>query len=98
MGQIVWTREAERWLQDIHDYVAQDNPRAARETVLGIYERAQVLSRFPELGHRCERHPGRNIRIPLYGHCRIANLVTESGDIEILGVFHGALDIDRYLF
>ena len=31
-----------------------------------------------------------------YGHYRIAYLVKEDGDIDILGVFHGALDINRY--
>jgi toxin ParE1/3/4 len=36
MAQIVWTREAERWLSDIHDYIADDNPVAAMETVEGI--------------------------------------------------------------
>ncbi len=29
MAKIVWTEEAERWLKDIHDYIAQDNPVAA---------------------------------------------------------------------
>jgi plasmid stabilization system protein ParE len=32
----------------------------------------------------------------LYGHYRIAYLVKASGDIDILGVFHGALDIEKY--
>jgi plasmid stabilization system protein ParE len=37
MTEIIWTEEAERWLRDIHDYVAQDNPAAAEKIVLGIY-------------------------------------------------------------
>ena len=32
----------------------------------------------------------------LYEHYRITYLVKPDGDIDILGVFHGALDIDRY--
>jgi plasmid stabilization system protein ParE len=32
----------------------------------------------------------------LYGHYRIAYLVKDDGNIDILGVFHGALDIARY--
>ena|SRR5258706_8344039 len=95
MGQIVWTAEAERWLRDIYGYIAGDNPNAARETVQGIYDRAQVLEDFPELGQRysaSERH----VRILLYGHYRITYLVKPNNDIDILGVFHGALDITRY--
>ena len=37
------------------------------------------------------------IRILLYGHYRIAYLLKSESSIDILGVFHGALDIDRYL-
>jgi len=32
-----------------------------------------------------------------YGHYRITYLIRPDGNIDILGVFHGALDIDRYL-
>ena len=52
MAQIVWTVEAQRWLEDIFGYIAADNPRAATETVQGIYDRAQALSDFPEMGYR----------------------------------------------
>jgi len=36
------------------------------------------------------------IRILLYGHYRIAYIITDDF-IDILGVFHGALQIERYL-
>jgi toxin ParE1/3/4 len=58
MAEINWTAEAERWLRDIHDYIAEDNPEAASRVVEGIYEKAQLLRQFPELGHRYERLPG----------------------------------------
>ena len=32
MAKIVWTVEAERWLEDIYAYIAADNPLAAAET------------------------------------------------------------------
>ena len=28
MAEINWTAEAEMWLKDIHDYIAQDDPDA----------------------------------------------------------------------
>ena len=40
MAEIIGTEEAERWLKDIHDYIAQDNPVAAEKDVPGIYQRA----------------------------------------------------------
>ena len=55
------------------------------------------MKSFPELGHKYKSEPEGDIRILLYGHYRIAYLIKEKETIEILGVFHGALDIDRYL-
>ncbi len=98
MAEINWTEEAERWLKDIHDYIAQDSPESAIRVVEAIYEKAQLLDRFPEIGHRYDRIPEQHIRILLYGHYRIAYLIKLDGNIDILGVFHGALDIDRYLY
>jgi toxin ParE1/3/4 len=95
VAQIVWTAEASRWLQEIYDYIAADNEDAAHRTVLAIHERAEILLTFPEVGYRYRERP--EVRVLLYGHYRIAYLVTEERDIEILGVFHGALDIRRYL-
>lgn len=95
MAQIAWTQEAERWLSDIYQYIASDNPVAAMETVQGIYDRAQVLVDFPESGSRYWAS-SRNVRILLYGHYRITYLVKDDGNVDILGVFHGALDISKY--
>ena len=38
----------------------------------------------------------RHVRMLLYGHYRIAYLVKDDGNVDILGVFHGSLDITRY--
>jgi toxin ParE1/3/4 len=97
MAQIAWTREAERWLSDIYEYIASDNPVAAMETVQGIYDRAQILTDFPESGSRYWAAP-RHVRILLYGHYRITYLIKDDGNVDILGVFHGALDIGKYTF
>lgn len=95
MARIVWTAEASRWLQDIYDYIAADNEDAAYRTVLAIHERAETLLAFPEIGYRYREHP--EIRVLLYGHYRIAYLITDEKDVQLLGVFHGALDLARYL-
>jgi toxin ParE1/3/4 len=97
MAKITWTQEAESWLFDIYGYIAGDNTVAAMETVQGIYDRAQILTDFPECGSRYWVSK-RNVRILLYGHFRITYLVKDDGDVDILGVFHGALDISKYSF
>lgn len=98
MAEIRWTEEAHRWLRDIHDYIAADNPDAAQKVVADIFEKAQLLRSFPEIGHKYRVEAEGEIRVLLYGHYRIAYLLRSSpGCVDILGVFHGALDIDRYL-
>jgi toxin ParE1/3/4 len=95
MAQINWTAEAQRWLEDICEYISADNPRAAAETVQGIYDRAQAIEDFPEIGYRY-RASSRHVRILVHGNYRITYLVKDDGNVDILGVFHGALDISRY--
>ena len=97
MASLRWTDEAVSWLAEIRSYIEQDNPIAALETVRGIHELAGTLLDLPERGYRFTERDDRHIRILLYGHYRIAYLIRPNGDIDILGVFHGALDIQRYL-
>lgn len=97
MAELNWTAEAERWLREIYTYIAQDNPAAAAEVVDGIYQKAQLLKDFPLLGYKYEARPDREIRIFLYGHYRIAYLIRQDQNIDVLGVFHGAMEIDWYL-
>lgn len=97
MVEINWTLEAQQWLKDIHDYLAKEHPQAAKQVVEGIYNKVQLLKQFPELGYRVSQLPGHHIRIILHGHYRIAYLLKPDRNIDILGIFHNALDIDRYL-
>jgi len=97
MAEIRWTEEAANWLKEIHDYIAQDSPSAAAKVISSIYENVKLLKSFPELGHKYRSEPEGDIRILLYGHYRIAYMIKENESIEIIGVFHGAMDIERYL-
>jgi hypothetical protein len=36
MARLVWTLESERWLKDIFEYIALDNPDAAEGVVAGF--------------------------------------------------------------
>ena len=97
MGQVRWSREALHWLREIRSHIAKENPEAAWRTASGIVDRVEILGTFPEIGQRHEGPQDREIRTLLYGHYRIAYLVTRERDVQLLGIFHGALDIDRYL-
>jgi len=97
LATLVWTEEAERWLLKIHDYIARDKPEAAFNVVQSIYRRAQILTEFPQLGHTYTSASGRQVRILLWGHYRIVYTEVASGALHVLGVFHGAMELDQYL-
>jgi toxin ParE1/3/4 len=97
MAKIIWTEESLNWLKRIADYISQDNPSAAVKTLEGIYQKVQLLGNNPELGFRYESAVSVDIRVLLYGHYRIAYQLIEDKEVYILGIFHAALDIDRYL-
>ena len=97
MVEVVWAESALRWLRQIHDYIARDNPVAARGVVQGIVERTAQLAEFPESGQRVALRGSRDVRVLLYGHYRIAYRLRRRDLVEVVGVHHGALDIARRL-
>jgi len=97
MVELNWTHEAEQWLHDIYDYIPKENPDAAFQTIESIYKKVQILKEFPESGYCYNHNHSHHIRILLYGHYRIAYSLKFDRNIDILGVFHGSLDIESYL-
>jgi toxin ParE1/3/4 len=97
VAEIAWTSEAVRCLEGIHEYIAEDNPRAAVDVVRGIYAKVQLLREHPRLGQRYEPIQDREVRETTFGHYRIAYLILDEARITVLGVFHGRMDIERHL-
>ena len=95
MAKIRWTDEAVKWLQEIHNYISKYNINIANKVIDEIYEKVQILETMPEIGYKYQGSD--DIRILLYGHYRIAYLLKDKYTIDILGVFHGSLNIERYL-
>ena len=98
MAQVAWTLEAQTWLRDIYYFIAADNPLAAEKVVVDLYASGRSLQLHPRLGRRYVHITDREVRVLVRGHYRIAYLIKAgSEDIDILGVFHGALPIECYL-
>ena len=64
-------QEAVQWLEEIFEYIAADNPHAATAVVSGIFDRAQILSEFPQIGYLYRKEQEGEIRVLLHGHYRI---------------------------
>ena len=50
MDEVVWTNRARRNLNDIGEYIAQDDPAAAQRTIRRIVEQVAALPFYPRIG------------------------------------------------
>ena len=90
-------RLAERDLDDIADFIAEDSPRRALSFTAGLRRACQELAtyplRFPKL-----QHPGnQDIRRCVHGAYSIFYRIREES-IEVLRILHGARDHEAILF
>lgn len=49
MARLIWTEPALQDLEQIADYIALDNPVAARRLVKRVFSKAELLQDFPEM-------------------------------------------------
>jgi toxin ParE1/3/4 len=94
MGSVRWTPEAVEWLTRIRDYLAERSPAAAAKVARGIYSQIQLLRTHPDLGYVLNsKYP--MVRCILFGHYQIIYRRIDDG-VEILGVFHASLNLERF--
>jgi toxin ParE1/3/4 len=94
MPRLVIAPEARKDLRAIRDYIAKDNPEAARRVVTRLRDLARLLAGAPALGRRRPEF-GAELRsfvadpyVLFYRPLRGAN------GIELARVLHGARDLD----
>ena len=86
--KLLWTKEALLQLQEIEDYISEDNPAAAIEFVDKLISIAESLVENPERGRIVPELTFENIRELLYKNYRIVYLIKKNS-IDILTVFEG---------
>jgi len=83
-----WLRRAERYLEEVEKYIAQDNPKAAVEMVIKIITAVDRLGYFPGIG-RTGRVDGTK-ELVIDGTPYIVPYRKKGERIEILRVYHAA--------
>ena len=81
-------------LYDIEDYIALDNPEAARRIVSAIQKKCFFLAEHPKLAAPYEK--SKNLRKHSDGNYLIFYRPVEDG-IEVIRVLHSARDIENIL-
>jgi toxin ParE1/3/4 len=80
---------------DIYDYIARDNPRAAAKILRSLDESIQLLADQPKLG-KVFRHRGLRLRLLTHGDYLVFYR-ERPGVVEVVRVIHGRRNIPDIL-
>ncbi|MGJ8634695.1 MAG: type II toxin-antitoxin system RelE/ParE family toxin [Luteolibacter sp.] len=62
MARLIWTDPALQDLEQIADYIALDNPDAAKRLIKEVFQKVELLEQFPEMYPVAHDLPGSNYR------------------------------------
>ena len=96
MSGYVLGRDAERDLNEIWDYIAEDSVEAADRLIAEFFEAFEALARNPGIGHtRRDLTPSQVLFWPVGNYVVIYRAA--GSIVEIAGVVHGKRDIPVFL-
>jgi len=90
--KVHWTDTAQRHLDAIYHFIAQDSPAYAKRMVDRLTRRSQQIGQFPFSGRSVPEYEMQQIREVIEGPYRIIYYIT-ADQIDVLAVLHGAQDI-----
>jgi plasmid stabilization system protein ParE len=90
--KVHWTDSAEKHLDAIYSYIAQDSPEYARRMVDRLTRRSQQITKFPFSGRRVPEYDVDKIREVIEGSFRIIYHI-KLDQIDVLAVIHAAMDL-----
>lgn len=86
--QVKWLSKALQNLEDEADYIAQEDPAAAKLVVQRIFDSVNLLSDNPAIGNPGRIHGTRELVIPHTRYIIPYRVVPQLHRVEILRVFH----------
>jgi len=84
--RVVWTEQAFLRLAEIEGFISRDNPQAAVKLVTRLIEKAEALTKFPQMDRQVPEVPGSDLREFIEGNYRIVYRV-RNRVVEIITVF-----------
>jgi plasmid stabilization system protein ParE len=87
--RILWSDSALERTAEFFDFIAEDNPAAARRTVQGLFDRVQALAEHPLLGRRLSQDIDSNLRRLVVGSYVVIYQVNKARKkVDIVAVRH----------
>lgn len=96
MARLSWAEPALGDLEAIAEYIALENPVAARDLVRRVVASVDRLRRFPESGKRPEEFPAGPYREIVVTPCRIFYRL-EAKRVVVLHVMRGERELRQFL-
>ena len=96
MARLTWTEPALIDLEEIAEYIALDNPSAAKKLVRNVFEKVERLEQHPQSGRKPPEFKKTTYREVIVGPCRIFYRIDKK-KIYILYVMRGERLLRKYL-
>ena len=87
--KVIWTPLAQRRLQEIHDYIAKEQPVNARRWMERVLSHGERIGEQPRIGRLVPEYQRETIREVFEGDYRIIYRI-RSQQVDVLTVRHGA--------
>jgi len=96
MAELIWTEPALYDLDAIADYIALDNPQAARQLVQRVFKHVEQLSKHPKSGSIPKELRGLKYRQIVEPPCRVFYRIAQNR-VVVLHVMRGEMHLPRRL-
>lgn len=97
MADVIWAETALDELDAVADYIALDNPNAAKTLVQTVFSKTQLLADFPEMGSTPNELVGLDYRQLIINPCRIFYRITsDSRQVYIVHILRQERDMLRF--
>lgn len=96
MARLIWTEPALSDIDEIAEYIALDNPDAAKKLVQKVFQKIERLEQYPQSGRTPPELKKTSYREVIVDPCRVFYRV-ENKDVYILYVMRGESQLRKYL-
>ncbi|PVZ70306.1 type II toxin-antitoxin system RelE/ParE family toxin [Pelagibaculum spongiae] len=95
LTQIIWTNPALDQLNDLAEYIALNNPLAAKKLVATIFDSVKHLEQFPLSGRKIPEFSSPSYRELIVNPCRIFYKI-DSSKVYIVHIMRQEQQLKRY--
>jgi addiction module RelE/StbE family toxin len=95
MNRIRFTRRFERNLNNILDFISQENPVSAKRVIQDIQKSIYVLADYHSVGRKGSVEGTRELIVTQYPYIVIYRVLESDDEVQVLDIVHMAQDRPR---